>query len=81
MDAWRHHIARRRAAGIEAVLRQPSADHVAVGHHSDQPVVLSDRNGAYIMLTHQFREFCPATCVIIFGDLIVQLACPERVWP
>src|SRR5713226_6406300 len=23
MDAWSHHIARRRAAGIEAVLRQP----------------------------------------------------------
>src|SRR6266566_10164041 len=57
MDAWGHHIARRRAAGIKAVLRHPFADDVAVGHHADQPVVLSNRNGAYIMLTHQFSEF------------------------
>src|SRR6266508_1859280 len=57
MDAWGHHVARGRAAGIEAVLRQSFADDVAVGHHADQPVVLSNRNGAYVMLTHQFRKF------------------------
>src|SRR5580704_17884562 len=57
MNAWGHHLARRRATGIEVVLRQPFADDVAVGHHADQAVVLSNRNGAYIMLTHQFREF------------------------
>src|SRR5258708_31487149 len=57
MDAWGHHIARRRAADIEAILRQPFADDVAIGHHADQTVVLSNRNGAYVMLTHQFREF------------------------
>src|SRR5262249_43114992 len=57
MDAWGHHIARHRAAGIEAILRQAFADDVAVGHHADQTVVLSNRNGAYVMLTHQFREF------------------------
>src|SRR6266700_3707802 len=57
MDALGHHIARGCAAGIEAVLRQPFADDVAVGHHADQPVVLSNWNGAYIMFTHQFREF------------------------
>src|SRR5258706_5760439 len=57
MDAWGHHIARRREAGIEAVLRQAFADNVAVGHHPDQPVVLSNRNSACVMLTHQFREF------------------------
>ena len=51
-----HHIARRRAVGIEAVLCQPFADDGAVSHHADQMVVLPDRNGAYIMLTHQFRE-------------------------
>src|SRR5262249_1818968 len=56
MDAWGHHIARDRAAGIEAVMRQSFADDVSVGHHADQPVVLSNRNGAYVMLTHQFRE-------------------------
>src|SRR6476661_5039841 len=56
MDAGGHHIARRRAAGIEAVLRQPFADDVAVCHHPDKLVVLPNRNGAYIMLTHQFRE-------------------------
>jgi hypothetical protein len=38
-------------------LRQPFADNLAVGHPADQPVVLSNRNGAYIMLTLQFREF------------------------
>src|SRR5262249_26625729 len=57
MDAWGHHIARRRAADIEAVLRQAFADDVAVGHHADQMVVLSNRNGADVMLAHQFREF------------------------
>src|SRR4029077_7522855 len=57
MDAWGHHVARRRAAGIETVLRQSFADDVTVGHHADQPVVLSNGNGAYVMLTHQFREF------------------------
>jgi hypothetical protein len=50
-------LARRRAAGIKAVLRDPFADDVAVGHHADQPIVLSNRNGAYVMLTHQFCEF------------------------
>src|SRR4029077_19467019 len=57
MDAWGHHVARRRAAGIETVPRQSFADDVTVGHHADQPVVLSNGNGAYVMLTHQFREF------------------------
>jgi len=56
MDAWGHYIARSRAAGIEAVLRQSFADDVSVGHHADQPVVLSNRNGAYVMLMHQFRQ-------------------------
>src|SRR6266446_7875998 len=45
----------RRASKL--VLRQSFADDVTVGHHADQPVVLSDGNGAYVMLTHQFREF------------------------
>src|ERR1700730_6526744 len=57
MDNWAHHIARRCAADIEAALRQPFADNVAVGHHADQLVVLSDRNGADILFTHQYREF------------------------
>src|SRR5215510_895800 len=56
MDARRHHIARRREASVETVLRQSFADDVTVGHHADQPVILSNRNGAYVMLTHQFRE-------------------------
>ena len=46
-------VARR---AIEAVLRQASADDVAVGHHADQPVVLSNRNGAYVMLTHRISR-------------------------
>src|SRR5207248_10315480 len=57
MDARGHHVARRRAAGVKAVLRQAFADDVAVGHHADQPVVLANRNGADVMLAHQFREF------------------------
>src|SRR6188508_3798237 len=56
VDAWSHHVARCSAAGIEAVLRQPFADDVAVSHHADKSVVLPDRNGANIMLPHQFRE-------------------------
>src|ERR1700730_14088229 len=49
MDAWCHHITRRRAECIEVVLRETFAD--------DDSVVLSDRNGPYIMLAHQFCEF------------------------
>src|SRR4030095_1962442 len=36
MDPWGHHVARCGAAGIEAVLRQPFADNVAVSHHADK---------------------------------------------
>src|SRR6202035_3255559 len=57
MDAFGHHIARHRAASIEAVARKPFADDVAVGHHPDQSVVLSNRNAADVMCPHQFREF------------------------
>src|ERR671937_694119 len=57
MDAWSHHIARRRAVDIETVLHQSFADDVTVGHHADQPVVLFNGNGAYVTLTHQFCEF------------------------
>ena len=56
MDTFGHHIARRRAAGIEAVPREPFADNVAVGHHPDQAVVLANRNAANVMPPHQFRE-------------------------
>jgi len=56
VDAWGHHITCHRAAGIEASLCQAFTDDLAAGHHSDQPVVLANRNGAYIMVAHQFRE-------------------------
>src|SRR5256886_12700345 len=48
----RPHGGRPRTAGIETVLRQSFADDVAVGHHSDQPVVFPDRNRAYIVRAH-----------------------------
>src|SRR5262249_38174219 len=57
MDAWGHHIAGRRATGIKAILPQPFADDDAVVDHDAQSVVLSNRNGADVMLTHQFCEF------------------------
>src|SRR6516162_3847665 len=57
MDAWCHHVTRRRAAGIEVVLRQTFADDVSVRHHTDETVVLSDRNSADIVLAHQFSQF------------------------
>src|ERR1700761_6698732 len=57
MDAFGHYVARRRAACIEVVAREPFADDVAVGHHSDQSVVLSSRNAADVMRPHQFRKF------------------------
>src|SRR3984893_10454080 len=57
MDAWCHHITRRRAVGIEVVLRQTFADDVSVGHHTDETVVLSDWNSADIVLAHQFCQF------------------------
>lgn len=49
MDAFGHHIARRRAASIEITAREPFADDVAVSHHPDQSVVLPDRNAADVM--------------------------------
>jgi hypothetical protein len=57
MDAWSHHIACCRVARIEAFLRQPFAYDVAIRHYPNQLIVLSDWNGANIMLAHQFREF------------------------
>jgi hypothetical protein len=56
MDAWGHHIACVAPRASKLSCANPS-DNVAVSHHADQLVVLSNRNGAYIMLTHQFREF------------------------
>ena len=56
MDAGSHHIACCRATRIEAFLRQPFTYDIAVGRHSNELIVLSDGNGAYIMLAHQFRE-------------------------
>jgi hypothetical protein len=55
MDAFGHHIARRRAARIEVVAREPFADDVAVGHYSDQSVVLPNRNAADVKRPHHFR--------------------------
>jgi hypothetical protein len=52
MDAWCHHITSRRAVGIEIVLRQTFADNVSVGHHTNETVVLSDRNSANIVRSH-----------------------------
>jgi hypothetical protein len=43
MDARRHHSTRRRAMGVELVLRQTFADDVPVGHHADETIVLSNR--------------------------------------
>src|SRR5262249_56036925 len=62
MNARSHHIARHRAAGVEAVLCQSFADDVSVGHHADQPIVLSNRNSAYVMLTHQLGAFGHTPC-------------------
>src|SRR5262249_40903872 len=36
---------------------QTFADDVAVGDHADQLVVLADRNGADVVVTHQFGDF------------------------
>ena len=57
MDAWCHHITRRRAECIEVVLRETFADDVSVGHHTDEVIVLSDWNSADIVLAHQFCQF------------------------
>jgi len=59
MDAWGHHMARRPAAGIEPVLRQPFADDVAIGHHADQPIVVANRNGPDIMRAGRKRSELP----------------------
>src|SRR5215471_17188434 len=56
MDFGGHDVARRPMARIEVVLRQSLADDVAVGHHSDQTVVLSDWDGADVTVSHQLCE-------------------------
>jgi hypothetical protein len=46
----------RCPAGVELVLRQSFADDVAVGHHTDQTIILPDRNGADVVIAHQFSK-------------------------
>ena len=50
MDAWSHHIACCRAVRIKAFLRQPLTYDIAVGDHPNQLIVLSNWNGAHIMV-------------------------------
>src|ERR1700745_2201908 len=57
MNAGAHDIARGGALRVEVVLGQPFANDVAVGHHADQLVVLSNGDGSDVMLKHQLREF------------------------
>ena len=57
MDAFGHHVACLGAAGVEAVAGKPFADDVAIGHHPDQLVVLSDWNAADIVRSHQLGDF------------------------
>src|SRR4029077_2129602 len=56
-DFCRHYIACSGAVGIEVVLRQFLADDVTVGHHSDQTIILAYPDSAYVVVSHQFREF------------------------
>src|SRR5262245_62638936 len=51
MDAGSHHIARGQVGRI-ALLRQPFAYDVAIRHHPNELIVLSDWNGADIMFRH-----------------------------
>src|SRR6516162_11818038 len=56
MNAWGHDITRGGALRIEVVLGQPFANDVAVGHHADQLVVLSNGDGSDVMFKHHLRE-------------------------
>jgi hypothetical protein len=56
MDFCGHHVARRGVARIEVVLCQSFAHDVSISYHSDQAVVFANRDGAYIMVSHQFCE-------------------------
>src|SRR5262249_53532113 len=56
MDSRSHHVTRRRAACIKAVVGQAFANDIAVGDHAYKVVFLADRNRADVVLTHQFRE-------------------------
>src|SRR5262245_1936743 len=55
MDAGCHHIARGQVGRI-ALLGQSFAYDVAVRHHANELIVISDWNGSDIVLAHQFRE-------------------------
>src|SRR5262249_40101024 len=57
MDAWLHHVSRGRVAQIKTILRQTFANDVTVGDHANQPVILSNWDGADVVRAHQFREF------------------------
>src|SRR4029077_5267059 len=57
MDFCCHYIACSGAVAIEVVLRQFLADDVGVGHHSDQTIILAYPDSAYVVVSHQFREF------------------------
>src|SRR5262249_10506227 len=57
MNAWRHDVTRGGALRIEVVLGQPFANDVAVSHHADQLVVLSNGDGSDVIFKHDLREF------------------------
>jgi hypothetical protein len=70
-----------RAASIEVVALEPSADDVAVGHHPDHSVVLPNRNAADVMPLHQFRELGDRRVGLTQSTLlcITSLTFPEGV--
>jgi hypothetical protein len=57
MDFCCHYVACSGAVAIEVVLRQFLAGDVGVGHHSDQTIILAYPDSAYVVVSHQFREF------------------------
>src|SRR5262245_3867042 len=57
MDLRSHDFAGRHALGVETFLCHSLADDIAVGHHSDQPVVFANRNGTNVSFTHQLCDF------------------------
>ena len=57
MGAPGHHVPRHRARGVEVFARKAFADDVAIGHHSNQPIISPDRNAADVVSMYQFRDF------------------------
>src|SRR5262245_5318930 len=74
MDALRHNFPRGGSFWIPT-LCNAAADNIAIGHHANQSIILTDGNGADVVHAHQIGELFYACQRINPRDALVH--CPS----